>query len=72
MSFWNKIRSILTAVIGGTEVALFAVEAAPAWKWFTFLSGLVIIFITHVIEDKNNNNIADIFEDDQSNHMDGL
>lgn len=63
MSFWNKIRSALTAFGIGSEFALFIGESGEAYKWIVGGATILAIIITHAIEDKNNNGIADIFED---------
>jgi hypothetical protein len=62
MSFWNKLRSILTSITAMTEVALFIQGSEPFWKVFSFVIGLVVILITHLIEDNNNDGLADIFQ----------
>ena len=62
MSFWNKLRSILTSVTAMTEVALFIEGSDSKWKVLTFAVGVVVILITHLIEDNNNDGLADIFQ----------
>ena len=62
MSFWNKLRSILTSVTAMTEVALFIEGSDDFWKVLTFVIGVVVILITHLIEDNNNDGLADIFQ----------
>ena len=65
-SFWNKVRSVITAILASTEIALFAEGASEAWKWFALAFGLIIIFTTHIVQDANNNGIVDLFEDDEN------
>lgn len=62
MSFWNKLRSILTSMGVGTEVALYANDADPIWKVIILVVTLTGILITHIIEDNNNDGIADVFQ----------
>lgn len=63
MSFWNKVRSILTAIGVGSEFALYLGESSEAYKWVVGGATLLAIIITHGVEDKNSNGVADIFED---------
>lgn len=63
ISFWNKIRSALTAVGIGSEFALFMFEIGEGWKWFAGLATLMVIGITHIVEDANGDGEVDIFED---------
>jgi hypothetical protein len=62
ISFWNKLRSILTALGAGGEVALIIGESSHSYKYVVGIATVVMILITHLIEDRNNNGIADIFE----------
>ena len=63
MSMWNKVRSILTAIGVGSEFAMYLGDSSQAYKWIVGGATLLGIIITHGVEDKNNNGIADIFED---------
>lgn len=63
ISFWNKVRSVLTAIGAGTEFALIIGEDGHFYKWVVGGATLLAIIITHGIEDRNNNGVADIFED---------
>lgn len=62
MSFWLKLKLILGGIGIGSEITLFWMEFAPGWKVFAGIATLIGLLITHLIEDKNNNGIADIFE----------
>ena len=64
VSFWNKVRLYLTAIGIGSEATMFWLEMWEGWKWVAGIATLIVIGITHVIEDNNKNGIADIFEDD--------
>jgi len=63
MTFWTKIKGTVAGLGVGTELTLFIADSADVWKWVaggaTFLGYLITIWI----EDKNNNGIADIFEE---------
>jgi hypothetical protein len=66
MSFWNKFRSILTAIGAGTEFALIlGEEDGHLYKWVVGGITLLAIIITHAIEDRNNDGIADIFQNEE-------
>lgn len=71
MSFWNKTRSIITAIVALVEGALFLQQSDPTWRWVSLGGGIIVIFITHLIEDRNDNGTPDIFERD-NNVDDGL
>lgn len=62
ITFWNKLRSVLTAFGVGGEVALIVGESSHSYKYIVGGATLIMILITHLIEDKNANGIADIFE----------
>lgn len=64
MSFWNKIRSVMTAIGVSSEIGLYAADVHSGWKIFVLIATLIGIFVTHFIEDTNNDGIADIFEKD--------
>jgi hypothetical protein len=61
-SFWMKLKAILATLGIGGEVALFMGDAGQGYKWFVAAATVVAIIITHLIEDKDNNGIADLFE----------
>lgn len=63
MSFWLKLRSLFGTLGVGGEFALFLGDSAHGYKWIVGGATVVAIIITHFMEDKNNNNIVDIFED---------
>ena len=65
MTFWNKFRSILTAIGAGTEFALIIGESGEFYKWAVGGATLLAIIITHAVEDKNNNGVADLFENEE-------
>ena len=66
MSFWNKVRGILTALGVGSELTLWITESVPAWRWITLIAALGLILITHLIEDKNNDGVVDALEDNNN------
>lgn len=61
-SFWMKLKGIFAALGIGGEVALFIGESSQGYKWFVAGATVIAIIITHLIEDKDNNGIADLFE----------
>jgi hypothetical protein len=61
-SFWMKMKSVLAALGIGGEVALFMGDSGQAYKWLVAGATVVAIIITHLIEDKDNNGVADLFE----------
>jgi hypothetical protein len=61
-SFWMKAKSILAALGIGGEVALFIGDSGHGYKWLWGGATVVAIIITHLIEDKDNNGVADLFE----------
>lgn len=61
-SFWAKLKSIFAALGIGGEFALFLGDSHENYKWIVGGATVLAIIITHVMEDKNNNNISDIFE----------
>jgi hypothetical protein len=65
ISFWNKLRSIFTALGVGGEFALFLGESSHSYKWIVGGFTVAAIIITHLFEDMNNNGVADIFEKDK-------
>jgi hypothetical protein len=62
ISFWNKLRSLFTALGVGGEFALFLGESHQSYKWIVGGATIIAIVITHLVEDKNANGIVDIFE----------
>lgn len=62
ISFWNKVRGILTALGVGSELTLWLAQSLPEWRWVTLFATLGLILITHLVEDKNNNGIVDALE----------
>jgi hypothetical protein len=62
MGFWNKFRSILTASIALVEGSLLLGHIEPKWQILIVGGGIIVILITHIIEDRNNNGRPDIFE----------
>lgn len=62
ISFWLKLKLILGGLGIGSEITLFMTEAAQGWKWLAGIATIIAFLITHLIEDKDNNGLADIFE----------
>jgi hypothetical protein len=64
ITFWNKLRSVLTALGVGGEFALYMGDSHSGYKWVVGGATALAIIITHLMEDKNSNGVADIFEKD--------
>jgi hypothetical protein len=62
ISFWNKLRSVFTALGVGGEFALFIGESHHSYKWIVGGATVIAIVITHLIEDVNGDGVVDIFE----------
>lgn len=62
MNFWLKAKVILGGLGIGSEITLFMTDAAPGWKWLAGFATILAYLITHLIEDKDNNGLADLFE----------
>lgn len=60
--FWMKIRAAIGTLGAGGEITLLATEQAAYWHWITIGATALGMLITLFIEDKNNNNIVDLFE----------
>lgn len=60
--FWNKLQGALLSLGVGSEITLFLSESHPKWKLFAGAATISAMIITKIFEDKNNNNISDIFE----------
>lgn len=62
VGFWMKIKAIIAALGIGGEITLFIIESHPGWKIVAAIATMFGIFISILIEDKDNNGIADIFQ----------
>lgn len=62
MSFWSKAKIILIGLGIGGEITLFMSDLWHGWKIVAGAATLLAYFITHMIEDKDNNGLADLFE----------
>lgn len=61
-SFWNKLQGTLLSLGVGSEITLFISESHPKWKGIAAVATISAMVITKIFEDKNNNNVSDIFE----------
>lgn len=61
-SFWNKLQGTLASLGIGSEATLFIIDSHPKWKVFALICTILAMVIAKIFEDKNNNNISDIFE----------
>lgn len=60
-----KIKATLASIGVGSEITLFIMESHSGWKIAAAIATILSILITNLIEDKNNNGIVDLFEDDE-------
>jgi len=65
MTFWTKLKSSIAFGGIGTEFTLFMADSADVWKWIAGGATVLSYLITIWIEDKNNNGIVDLFEDEK-------
>lgn len=63
--FWMKIKATLASIGVGSEITLFIMDSHSGWKIAAAIATVLSILITNLIEDKNNNGIVDLFEDDE-------
>lgn len=61
-SFWNKVRLALGSIGIGGEITLYIADSYLHWKIVAAVATGVGLLITYIFVDKNNNDIADIFE----------
>jgi hypothetical protein len=71
MSFWNKLRAILTALGAGGEFALILNQSDHSYKWIVGGATLAVILITHLIEDKDGNGLVDWWENKKAPNKEG-
>lgn len=63
VSFWFKLKGILLSVGIGSEIGLyFGEQDGHGWKIFVGIATAIGMLITHLIEDKDKNGEADIFQ----------
>jgi len=62
-SFWFKLKTYLLSIGIGTEAGLFFVELdGHGWKVAVGIATVLGLAITHIIEDKDGDGVADIFQ----------
>jgi hypothetical protein len=66
LSFWVKLRTTIASLGIGSEVFLHFADSTPIWSLIAGFATILGILITVWIEDKNNDGIVDLFEDDKS------
>jgi hypothetical protein len=61
-SFWTKVKATCLALGVGGEIGMFAAGAAPEWKGVVVVASIVGVVIAQLFDDKNNNDVVDMFE----------
>ena len=61
-SVWMKVKDSINAVGAVTQVVLIAGDSQHIWNYLTAAVQLLGTFITIWFEDKNRNDVPDIFE----------
>lgn len=64
MTFWDKVEKSFAIVGSLTVTELGIQEADPKWFIFIGIIGLLVKLLQIWFEDKNNNGIIDLFEDE--------
>lgn len=62
VSFWNKLRGMLGLIGIGGEITLYLGDFYHGWMIVAAIATFISVGITFIIEDINENGIADIFE----------
>lgn len=62
IKFWNKTRLIIATLGVGGETTILVGDYWAGWHVVAVVATLIGLYITILIEDDNNNGIADIFE----------
>lgn len=62
VSFWNKLRTMLGLIGIGGEITLYFGDVYSGWMIVAAIATFICMGITFIVEDANNNGIADIFE----------
>ena len=62
VSFWNKIKAVITMFGIGGEVTLFATQQGLAWHGLTVAATVIGVVITQFVQDSNNNGVVDLLE----------
>ena len=62
ISFWNKVNHSIQLFGTGSQVALVASEASHVWNYVAAGATTIAMLFTIWMEDKNKNDIVDIFE----------
>ena len=67
VSFWMKLKAIIAMFGAGGEITLIITEQSAVWHYITIGATILSILITNVIEDKDNDGIVDLFENNKPN-----
>ncbi len=65
VGFWMKLKVSIASVGIGSEVFMHFADTHPTWKIVAGVGTIVGILISVWIEDKNNDGIVDLFQDDK-------
>jgi len=58
-SFWTKLKGVFASIGIGSEVALFIGDSHEGYKWLVAGATLIVILITHLVEDKDGDGQVD-------------
>lgn len=62
VSFWTKLNHSVQLFGTGSQVTLVAAEASPMWNYVAAGATVITMLFAIWMEDKNKNDIVDIFE----------
>lgn len=65
MSFWLKLKATIALFGSGGELTLLITDAGKGWHVVMVAATLLSLAITQWFEDKDNNGIVDIFEEEK-------
>ena len=61
-SWWMKLKITIGLFGAGGEITMIVNDALPEWHAVTIAASILAIAITHLIQDKDNNNVVDLFQ----------